>query len=508
MKELIIFDKDVREVIKETVGIMARAVKSTLGPKGNNVGVFSDTMQPNINNDGVTVAKRIKFNDEFKNYIADVVKTSSNNTEKLIGDGTSTSITLLEAMVNGAYKYIDAGYLQVSVIKGMRSAMEEVMQLVDEKALPIDDNLGLLEKVASISANNDKELGKLIADTFKELGSKASIEIDISQKGHDYVEVADGVKYESGFLSNMFVNTSTGDCVLESPYIFLYEGRLKPEPKLFEVLNEVGQNGDSILIIADDFSEEVKNALTAAKINTKMKVCAVQSPGYGEKKEINMDDLSFLTGADIISKRFGSEMDDLEMGSLGRAARATIDSGNFSFTTDFVSKGQILERVGDDTDKERVSRLTSGLATLYVIGKSPIETSEKTYRAEDAINAVRVAMEGGVLPGGGTALYKIAKQMEAPKWTDEAEMAGHRVIMESLTAPIRTILENANENFYQISNQLEDNFNHGYDAMEGTFGDLYELGVVDPKNVTKAALSSSFSVAAMLIGMNSLICNQ
>lgn len=521
MQESISFDTDLRKAIKKTVKTLSKAVKSTLGPSGTNVGVLSEISLPVIVNDGVTVAKKIKFEDPLKKYIANILKTVSQNTDNLAGDGTTTATTLAEAIILEGIKNIEAGFSQVNIAKGIREATLLVLKELENKAISVIDDKKMLLQVASISANNDKELGKIISQAFLKVGIDGQIEVKDSSNNKTYVDVIDGMKYNSGFESSIFINTEKGEVVLDECSILLYEGKLKTIDPILVALQEARNTNTSILIIADDYAEQAVGDLTYNKINAGVKVCAVKTPGYGITKENNMDDISEVTGATIISKRFGSAIEDFYVEQLGNTTTVKVNAESFTIINENVDKKLIakkLVKLKEDLKKEasttikdeiseRIAKLSNGVAVMYVAGNSPVEIAEKKYRIEDAINATRASLEEGIVAGGGITLLKIGKALKMPKMENRDQEIGFNILIKALESPIKTICKNAGENGDVIISEVlkNKNFNYGYDAKLKVYKDLVKGGVLDPLKVTKAALTNASSVSQMLLTMNCAI---
>lgn len=521
MKEQISFDTKLRNKIKETVEVLSKAVKSTLGPSGTNVGVLSEIQLPIITNDGVTVAKSIKFEDPLKRYIYNILKTVSQHTDSVAGDGTTTANTLAEAIILEGIKNIDAGFSQIGISKGIRKATLLVLEELQKKSISVIDNKKLLLQVASISANNDSELGKIISEAFLKVGIDGQIEIKNSDSDKTYIDIVNGMKYNSGYESNMFVNTTKSEVYLEECSILLYEGKLKTIDPIIPALQEIRNNNTSLFIIADDYSIETINDLAHHKINNKVKVCAVKSPGYGIAKETNMEDLSLVTGAEIISKRFGLVIENFEMSQLGFSSTVKVDLESFAVINEKTDKKKIAKKIKELKEElkkektsfikeeisDRIAKLSNGVAVMFVSGDSPVEITEKKYRIEDAINATRASLEEGIIPGGGITLLRIGEGIEVPKLRNRDQEIGFNILLKALKSPIKTICENAGENGDVIINEVlrKKSFNYGYDAKNKVYKDMIKGGIVDPFKVTKAALTNASSVSQMLLTMNCVI---
>lgn len=521
MSNKIIFDKDLREVIKETTKTLVKAVKSTLGPSGTNVGVLSELNLPVIINDGVTVAKKVKFEDPFQDYIAKILKTVSQNTDNTAGDGTTTSLTLTEAIILEGIKNIELGFSPIDIVKGIRIATLEVLKKLDETKISLENNKNVLKQVASISANNDKELGNLIANAFSTVGVDGQIEIKDSTNDKTYIDVINGMKYDSGYESNMFINTKKSSVYLEKCKVLLYEGKLDDINPLAEILKDLRTEDTPLLIIADDFTEQVINDLAYNKVNGGFKLCAVKSPGYGIAKEQNIDDISLISGSKIISKRFGLKMEDFKVDFLGEVTSVKVTFDDFTLINENTNKDQVdkkIKSLKEDYKKEtsknikseitdRIARLSNGVAIMYVYGNSAVEIAEKKYRIEDAINATRASLEEGIVPGGGSTLFKISNSLVVPKMENESQIIGYNILRKALKSPIKTICINSGEKPDIILDNIKNNnkTNYGFDAKNKKYGDMLKLGIVDPVKVKKAALVNASSVSQMVLTMSATV---
>jgi chaperonin GroEL len=520
MQESISSGKPLRDAIRETVITLSAAVKSTLGPSGTNVGVLSEIMLPVIVNDGVTVAKKIKFNDPLASYIAHILKTVSQNTETLAGDGTTTATTLAEAIILNGLKNIEAGFSQLDIVKGIRQATILVLKEIENHVTSLSENEDILLQVASVSANNDLELGKLISDAFLKVGADGLIEVKDSATEKNYVETVDGMKYQAGYESHMFINTSTSSVLLEDCAIVIYEGKLKTIEPIIDMLKETKKSDSTLLIIADDYGPEAINDLASNKVQYQLKVCAVRSPGYGTVKEQSLEDLALVTGAKIISKRLGLDIEDYTEDMKGFASVVKVTSNSFTIINEGADRSKVALKILDLKQElklevvktikaeisERIAKLSNGIAVMYVAGSSPIEIAEKKFRIEDAINATRAAMVEGVVPGGGVTLLKISRSILKPLFKNRGEEIGFEILLKALEAPIETICENSGANgAIVIKEVLSGDFSYGYDAKLGEYKDMLTAGILDPTKVTKAALVNASSVSQMLLTMNCVL---
>ena len=526
MQKLVSFDKDLKQAIKKSVKTLAKAVKSTLGPSGTNVMVLSQIKLPIITNDGVTVAKSFvtslveKQPNKLETKIAQLLNTVSKNTESAAGDGTTTSITLAEAIILEGIKNIEAGFSAVNISKGIHQATKDVLSALDKISTSVMEDKDLLLQVASISANNDSELGKIISEAFLKVGIDGQIEIKNSTTDTTHVEVVNGMKYNSGFESNMFINTDKSNVLLENCSVLIYEGKLTTIDPIVETLRDIKNNNSSLFIIADDYSEEAINDLVYNKVNAKVKVCAVKSPGYGVVKETNLQDIADITNTKIISRRFGTTIDNTDSSMLGFTTTVKVNSEAFAIINEKVDKKEAdkkiktlkkqLKQATLETDKaeltERIAKLSNGVAVLYVHGTSEIEKAEKKFRIDDAINATRASLEEGIVPGGGVTLLKLGKALKMPKMENREQEIGYNILIKALEAPIKTICTNSDEKGDVVINEvLKGDFNFGYDARLKEYKDLIAAGIIDPKKVTRVALQNASSVAQMILTLNCAI---
>lgn len=516
-KDTIVFDEELKSAIKRVIIKLSKAVKLTLGPKGTNVGVLNNILLPEITNDGVTVVNNIVngFKNDLDKYIANIIKTASATTENQAGDGTTTTIVLIESIVKEGYKLIDAGYSTIDVVEGIKKATEDILKSIFNKSIPVEGDI--LHKVATISANNDEELGKLISDAFEKVGVNGRIEVE---DNHDetYVEFIDGMSYDMGYESPLFINTSKKTVEFDKCKVLIYEGKLTSIDVIIEnILKPIANEQKSLIIIADDYSKEALSDLTNNKLNAGLKVCALRSAYYGSKKEGTIEDIAFISNSEIVSRRFGLEIENANENNLGELESVVITNDKISFvqknnenTFDRIEELKEQAKSAKGTFKDdlldRVAKLSGSVAILHVSGKTPIEITEKKYRIEDAINSTRSALEEGILPGGGVALLKLSEETCTID-SNESFNLGYGSLKKSLKAPIKTIAENSGKSGDVILNKVAmmSNFNDGYNAKNNTFGDLIELGVVDPTKVTRCALENASSVAQMILTLNCII---
>lgn len=444
----------------------------------------------------------------------------------IVTHNTTTATTLTEAIILDGLKYIEAGFSPVNIVKGIHEATKQIITELETKAIPVVGNKDLLLQVASISANNDSELGKIISEAFLEVGPDGQIEVKDSTNDTTYVEVVNGMKYSSGFESNLFVNSDNGTVKLDNCSVFIYEGKLLDLQPIEDLIKDAVNNETGLFIIADDYGPNVIDTLSNIKIQHKLKVCAVKSPGYGVQKENDLEDIAFITGTQIVSNRLGVDISESSSETLG-LADIIVDKESFTIISETVSKEELDQKIKTLKDKaktankteksellERIAKLSNGVAILYVAGNSPVEIAEKKYRIEDAINATRAALEEGVVLGGGVTLLRLSEELKTPKpdfslsgkEMEEREI-GFNVLKQALKAPILTICSNADVKGDIIIDTIlkSEEDNYGYNVKARRFGNLIEAGVIDPKKVTKTALTNASSVSQMILTLNCAI---
>jgi len=436
----------------------------------------------------------------------------------VVTHNTTTSITLAEAIILEGIKYIEAGFSPVNISKGIHLATKKIISELDKKSTPIIDKEDLLLQVSSISANNDDELGKIISEAFLKVGVDGQIEIKNSPTDRTYIDIVNGMKYNSGYESNLFINTSNSSVVLDDCGIFIYEGKLTAIEPIQDIIKNAVNEEKPLLIIADDYGPNVVDTLSNIKIQHKVNLCAVKSPSYGIQKEQDLEDIAFITSTKIVSNRLGIDISETTTDLLGNA-NVKVDNESFTIISNNVSKEEVLKKVkqlkekvkvANNTEKsellDRIAKLTNGVAVMYVGGSSPVEISEKMYRAEDAIQSTRASLEEGIVPGGGITLLKLGKALKTPKMENESQVIGFNILKKALEAPITTIAENCDENGQVVINEvLKGDFTFGYDAKLKEYKDLLAAGIIDPKKVTKTALMNASSVSQMILTLNAAI---
>ena len=518
MPKEIKFNDTARKELLTGVNLLADAVKVTLGPKGRNVMIEKPMNRPHITKDGVSVAKSIELHKRVQNMGAQLVKQVASRSNDLAGDGTTTATVLAQSMVNAGLKYIDSGVAAIDIKKGIDKAVNKSIELLNDSAIEIDStNTEKLNQIASISANNDKEIGGLISQAFSKVGKDGIVTVEEQTRGIDTtVEVVEGLQFDRGYISPYFMTDLEKRTVtLENPYILVADMRLVNFKDLVGVIEPIARNSESILIIAQDVEGELLNTLITNRIKGTIKVACVKAPGIGSRVTDYLEDIALLTGATMLSNERGLPVSKVDASFLGRASKVTITERTTTISGGAGDRESIKERVAQliaqettaqrDYDKEvlreRAAKLQGGVGVIFVGAPSEVELKEKKDRIEDALSATRAALEEGIVPGGGSTLAKISTQLGSVKTESEGEKLGVSIVQNALTAPLRQIVENAGESPEVVLNKVikSKSQSYGYDAKWGNYGDMYELGVVDPKKVTRIALESAASIASMIL---------
>lgn len=518
MPKEIKFNDTARKELLTGVNLLADAVKVTLGPKGRNVMIEKPMNRPHITKDGVSVAKSIELHNRVQNMGAQLVKQVASRSNDLAGDGTTTATVLAQSMVNAGLRYIDSGVAAIDIKKGIDKAVNKSIELLNDSAIEIDStNTEKLNQIASISANNDKEIGGLISQAFSKVGKDGIVTVEEQTRGIDTtVEVVEGLQFDRGYISPYFMTDLEKRTVtLENPYILVADMRLVNFKDLVGVIEPIARNSESILIIAQDVEGELLNTLITNRIKGTIKVACVKAPGIGSRVTDYLEDIALLTGATMLSNERGLPVSKVDASFLGRASKVTITERTTTISGGAGDRESIKERVAQliaqettaqrDYDKEvlreRAAKLQGGVGVIFVGAPSEVELKEKKDRIEDALSATRAALEEGIVPGGGVTLARISTQLGSVKTESEGEKLGVAIVQNALTAPLRQIVDNAGESSEVVLNKVIKNKSnsYGYDAKWGNYGDMYELGVVDPKKVTRIALESAASIASMIL---------
>lgn len=495
MNKQLLFNENARRKIQEGINVVANAVKVTLGPKGRNVILDQEYGQPHITKDGVSVAKEIELKDKYQNVGVKLIKSVASKTVNDVGDATTTSTVLTQAIINEGLKNVTAGANPMDLKRGIDMAVESVVEFIKAIAIPVDDKI---EQVATISANNDETIGKLISEAVDKVGTTGIITIEEAKGTETYIHVNEGIQFNTGFLSPYFItDRDKSTCILENPRVLLYDSKMNTLKEFYEVLEQIMNRKESILIVASDYDSEVLDTLVLNKIKAGFKICAVKTPRLN--KEDLVDDLSAVTGAMVLNDTFEKALP----GHLGLAEKIVIDKHN---TTIINGRGdnlkQHIERLKADGQEERASKLEGGIATLYVGANSEVELIEKKDRIEDALCATKAAIEEGIVPGGGSVYVKSMMYLNNLTSDNPDIKTGISIIKNALYYPIKQICANAGVWGDVVVNEICNPHavnNYGYNAKTNTYGDLVEMGVIDPAKAVRVALENAASVAGLFL---------
>jgi chaperonin GroEL len=518
------FSQDARERMLRGVDILANAVKVTLGPKGRNVVIEKSFGAPRITKDGVTVAKEIELEDKFENMGAQMLREVASKTADLAGDGTTTATVLAQAIVREGAKSVAAGANPMDLKRGIDLAVQAVVDELKAKAKKVTSN-DEIAQVGTISANGDKEIGSKIAEAMKKVGNEGVITVEESKSLETELDVVEGMQFDRGYLSPYFItNADKMIAELDSPYILIHEKKLSGLQAMLPVLEAVVQTGKPLLIIAEDVEGEALATLVVNKLRGGLKVAAVKAPGFGDRRKAMLEDIAILTGGTVISEDLGIKLETVTLDMLGKAKRVSIDKENTTIVdgagkkTDIEArvkqiKAQIEETTSDyDREKlqERLAKLAGGVAVIKVGGATEVEVKERKDRVDDALHATRAAVEEGIVPGGGVALLRAVKALDALNTDNEDQKVGISIVRKALQSPARQIFANAGEDGSVVAGKILENakYTFGYNAQTGTYGDLVAEGVVDPTKVVRCALQDAASVAGLLITTEAMVADK
>lgn len=517
MSKIIKFNVESREALKRGIDILADAVKVTLGPKGRNVIIEKTYGAPHVTKDGVSVAKEVELEDPIENMGAQLIREAASKTCDNAGDGTTTATILAQAMINNGVKYLAAGANPIGIKRGMDKATAAIVQEIKRMAVPIDDTYANIENVATISANNDPEIGKLIADAIKIVKKDGVITIEESKSAETTIEVVEGLQIDRGYLSPYFVTDQDQmTCEFNNCNILLLDRKLDSLKSILEVLEESIQKDRPLLIIAEDFDAEVLSTLVVNRLRGGFKICAIKSPGFGDKRKELLHDLAAATGATVI---VNSE-ESINFSVMGGAEKVTVTRDRTTIINGMGTKEAVSNRINNLKEqlatakdpefiKERIARLSTGVAVIYVGAPSEIEMKEKKDRVDDALCATRAALEEGIVPGGGVALIRAERGLYSLVLPDEDEQLGKNIIKKALECPLIEIANNAGQSGVIIVDQVADGDDDwGYNAKTNEFTNLYEAGIVDPAKVTRVALENATSVASMFLTTECVIARK
>ena len=518
------FDMDARDLLKKGVDQLANAVKVTLGPKGRNVVIEKKFGAPQITKDGVTVAKEIELEDKFENTGAQLVKSVASKTGDDAGDGTTTATILTQAIVTEGLKNVTAGANPMDLKRGIDKAVKAVVEYIQNNAEKVDDNYDKIEQVATVSANNDPEIGKLLADAFRKVSKDGVITIEESKSRDTHIGVVEGMQFDRGYLSGYFVtDTERLECVMDHPYILIYDKKISSLKEFLPILQSVAETGRGLLVIAEDVDSEALTTLVVNRLRAGLKVCAVKAPGFGDRRKAMLEDIAVLTGGCVISEEKGLRLDQATLDTFGTAEKVNISKDNTTIVNGAGDKECIAERIASirkeienttssyDKEKlqERLAKLAGGVAVLYVGANSEVEMKEKKDRVDDALCATRAAIEEGVVAGGGTTYIRAIKALESLKGENQDEQTGISIVKRAIEEPLRQICFNAGTEGAVVVNKVaEGEGDFGYNARRDTFEDLRAAGIIDPAKVSRVALENAASIAGIFLTTEACICDK
>ncbi len=515
MAKEIIFNMDARDKLKSGVDALSNAVKITLGPKGRNVILEKSFGAPQVTKDGVTVAKEIELEDKFENMGAQLVKEVASKTNDIAGDGTTTATVLAQAIVNTGLKNVTAGANPMDLKRGIDKAVKIIIDDLNNQKRNVGDDNELIKQVATVSANDDPNIGNLIAEAMKRVKQEGVITIEEAKGIETYVDVVEGMQFDRGYISPYFAtDTEKMETVFENPLILIYDKKISVMKDLLPVLEKAAQTGRPLLIIAEDVESEALATLVVNKIRGALKVAAVKAPGFGDRRKEMLEDIAILTGGVVISEEKGYKLEDADLAFLGQAEKVTIDKDNTTIVSGKGAKENIDSRIAQikthiesttsDYDREklqeRLAKLAGGVAVIYVGAASEVEMKEKKDRFDDALNATRAATEEGIIPGGGVAFIRAIEKLDEITGDNADENTGVNIIRRALEEPMRQIVTNAGlEGSVIVQKVREGKGDFGFNARTEVFENLYETGVIDPVKVTRVALENAASIAGMIL---------
>ena len=524
MAKIIKFDTEARELLKSGVDQLANAVKVTLGPKGRNVVIEKKFGAPQITKDGVTVAKEVELEDKFENTGAQLVKSVASKTGDDAGDGTTTATILTQAIVNEGLKNVAAGANPMDLKRGIDKAVAKVVDYIKNNAEVVGDNYDKIEQVATVSANNDPEIGKLLADAMRKVTKDGVITIEESKTRDTHIDVVEGMQFDRGYLSGYFVtDTDKMECVMENPYILIYDKKISNIKDFLPILQSAAESGRPLLVIAEDVDSEALTTLVVNRLRGGLKICAVKAPGFGDRRKAMLEDIATLTGGVVISEEKGLKLEQATLDMLGSCEKVTVSKDNTTIVNGAGDKQQIADRVAmikneianttSSYDKEklqeRLAKMAGGVAVLYVGANSEVEMKEKKDRVDDALCATRAAVEEGVVAGGGTTYIRALDALKDVKGANADEQTGINIVVRAIEEPLRQIVANAGgEGAVVVQKVREGEGDFGYNARTDVFEDLRKAGVIDPAKVARVALENAASIAGMFLTTECLIVDK
>ncbi len=524
MAKEIKFNIKAREELKNGVDALADAVKVTLGPKGRNVIIEKKFGAPHITKDGVTVAREVELEDPFQNMGAQLVKEVASKTGDQAGDGTTTATVLAQAIVNVGLKNVAAGANPMDLKRGIDKAVSAVVEGIKAQSQEVDDDINKIENVARVSANNDDEIGRLIAEAMEKVKKEGVITVEEAKGTETTVDVVEGMQFDRGYISPYFVtNSEKMECEMDSPFILLYDKKISNLKDLLPVLEAVAQSGRPLLIIAEDVDNEALATLVVNRLRGSLKICAVKAPGFGDRRKEMLEDIAILTGGNVISEVKGMQLAQANLQDLGTAEKVTVNKDNTIIVNGAGSKEAIADRINQikaqietttsnyDKEKlqERLAKLAGGVAVLYIGAPSEVEMKEKKDRVDDALSATRAAIAEGIVPGGGVAYIRCLPKLDELKGDNDDENTGIAIIRRAIEEPLRQIVANAGvEGAVIVQKVKEGEGDFGYNARTDTFENFFSTGVIDPAKVTRVALENAASIAGMFLTTECVIADK
>ncbi|MFC2766477.1 MAG: chaperonin GroEL [Prevotella sp.] len=524
MSKIIKFDTEARDLLKQGVDQLANAVKVTLGPRGRNVVIEKKFGAPQITKDGVTVAKEVELEDKFENTGAQLVKSVASKTGDDAGDGTTTATILAQAIVSEGLKNVTAGANPMDLKRGIDKAVNKVVEYIKDNAELVGDNYDKIEQVATVSANNDPEIGKLLADAMRKVSKDGVITIEESKSRDTSIGVVEGMQFDRGYLSPYFMTDADKmECVMESPYILIYDKKISNLKDFLPILQPAAESGRPLLVIAEDVDSEALTTLVVNRLRGGLKICAVKAPGFGDRRKAMLEDIAVLTGGVVISEEKGLKLEQTTLEMLGTADKVSVTKDNTTIVNGSGSKESIQERIAQikneisnttssyDKEKlqERLAKLSGGVAVLYVGANSEVEMKEKKDRVDDALCATRAAIEEGVVVGGGITYIRAQEALKSVKGDNADEQTGINIVVRSIEEPLRQIVANAGGEGAVVVNKVrESKGDNGYNARTDSYEDLRAAGVIDPAKVARVALENAASIAGMFLTTECLIVDK
>ena len=509
------YNMDARDLLKKGVDQLANAVKVTLGPKGRNVVIEKKFGAPQITKDGVTVAKEVELEDKFENTGAQLVKSVASKTGDDAGDGTTTATILTQAIVTEGLKNVTAGANPMDLKRGIDKAVAAVVAFIKEHAEQVDDNYDKIEQVATVSANNDAEIGKLLADAMRKVSKDGVITIEESKSRDTNIGVVEGMQFDRGYLSGYFMTDADKmECIMDNPYILLYDKKISNLKEFLPILQPAAESGRPLLVIAEDVDSEALTTLVVNRLRGGLKICAVKAPGFGDRRKAMLEDIAVLTGGVVISEEKGLKLEQATLDMLGSADKVTVNKDNTTIVNGHGEKANIQDRVAQikneientkssyDKEKlqERLAKLAGGVAVLYVGANSEVEMKEKKDRVDDALCATRAAIEEGIVAGGGTTYIRALEALKDMKGDNADETTGIRIVERAIEEPLRQIVANAGGEGSVVVNKVrEGEGDFGYNARKDIYEDMRQAGIVDPAKVERVALENAASIAGLFL---------